>query len=73
MNDFEEGKIGFTVKFSITLQNHKGEYFGFNAKETDSITFDGSRTFKTKKEAIDAVVMQLCNLRDKDFKPPCRA
>ena len=66
MNDFEEGKIGFTFTFSITIQNHKGAYFGFRAKEREHLTFKNSPVFKTKNEAIDAVIRGLSKMRDND-------
>ncbi len=66
MNEFEEDKIGYTVKFSIIIQNHKGECFGFIAREVDDITFNESPTFKTKNDAIDAVIRNLSKLRDKE-------
>ena len=66
MTDLEEDKTGYTVTFSISVQNNMGEVWGLSAREIDFKNFTGKVTYKTNNEAIDAVINELCSLKDKE-------
>lgn len=56
--------VSFSINFTITRHEDKGQFCGFLASENQKESFFSSRLFFTKSEAIDEAIRKLEALRN---------
>lgn len=66
MKPINDGDITFSIRFEIKSNIMRGIIGGFDCEEIGTDTFEPTRVYQTKAEAIDALIDSLLKIKDID-------
>lgn len=65
-NPINDGDITFSIRFEIKSHIMKGQFSEFDCVEIGTDTFEPTRVYQSKKEAIDSLIDSLLKIKDID-------
>lgn len=64
MEKFKDGDITFHTSFKIVKNEMMGNMYGFKANALDTDMYEGSRVYKTHREALEALEQMVRELKE---------
>lgn len=68
MTKFQDGDTAYSIEFSIARNQLVGRVYGFNAETIDTLTYEGTKVYTTRLEALEAMKKMIDDMIDCEVK-----